>query len=307
MHTFQGVYDHVHAGDANLEEIGRRVILPATFIGSPRDQFQLYQDSMAIVRKYGKPDLFVTYTCNPNWAEINRELLPGQTASNRPDIVNRVFDLRRREFLDEMTKEGIFGRVVAFVAVIEFQKRGFPHMHSILWLHTEDKFRTAEDVDTVVSAEIPDPVREPQLYETVTRTMMHRCSHRCQPDPQSGTCKYGYPKPFVEETAVLEGACPRYQRKDNGRVFTATDGRTYTNRDVVPYNPYVTKVQATHVNAECCFSIGSVKYLLKYVYKGHDRASFAIDIGGHFDSAAPQAPAVNEIDDFVNGRWVSQI
>ena len=31
---------------------------------------QKYQDAMAIVRKYGKPDLFITFTCNPNWAEI---------------------------------------------------------------------------------------------------------------------------------------------------------------------------------------------------------------------------------------------
>ena len=56
----------------------------------------------------------------------------------------------------------------------------------------------------------------------------------------------------------LEGTCARYRRKENGRVFTATNGRTYTNREVVPYNPYVTKVQDTHVNVECCFSIGSV-------------------------------------------------
>jgi hypothetical protein len=31
---------------------------------------QLYQDGMAIVRKLGKADLFVTFTCNPKWPEI---------------------------------------------------------------------------------------------------------------------------------------------------------------------------------------------------------------------------------------------
>lgn len=36
-----------------------------------------YQDAMAIVREKGKPDLFVTFTCNPNWPEIVEELLPG--------------------------------------------------------------------------------------------------------------------------------------------------------------------------------------------------------------------------------------
>jgi hypothetical protein len=69
-HTYQGLTDQIRAGDANFEELGNRVILPATFIGSPRDQFQQYQDAMAIVRKYGKPDLFVTYTCNPSWTDF---------------------------------------------------------------------------------------------------------------------------------------------------------------------------------------------------------------------------------------------
>lgn len=39
----------------------------------------LYQDAMAIVRKMGKPDLFITMTCNLKWVEITRELQPGQT------------------------------------------------------------------------------------------------------------------------------------------------------------------------------------------------------------------------------------
>jgi ATP-dependent DNA helicase PIF1 len=35
---------------------------------------QNYKDAMAIVLKYGKPDLFVTMTCNPNWREIRENL-----------------------------------------------------------------------------------------------------------------------------------------------------------------------------------------------------------------------------------------
>ena len=35
---------------------------------------QNYQDAMAIVAKYGKPDLFVTYTCNPKIKDITSEM-----------------------------------------------------------------------------------------------------------------------------------------------------------------------------------------------------------------------------------------
>ena len=50
--------------DHNLKP-GKMVVLPSSFQGSPRTLLQNYQDAMAIVAKYGKPELFVTFTCNP--------------------------------------------------------------------------------------------------------------------------------------------------------------------------------------------------------------------------------------------------
>jgi len=73
-----------------MSSIGKRVILPSTFIGGPRFMAQLYQDAMALVRRFGKPDLFITFTCNPAWDKITRELLQGQTANdNRPNLSAR--------------------------------------------------------------------------------------------------------------------------------------------------------------------------------------------------------------------------
>jgi hypothetical protein len=54
--------------------VGKPVILPSSFTGGPRYQVQLYQDAMALVRKFGKPDFFVTMTANPKWVEITRNL-----------------------------------------------------------------------------------------------------------------------------------------------------------------------------------------------------------------------------------------
>ena len=72
-------------------QVGKIVILLSTFVGSPRDMTQNYQDAMAIVRMKRNPDLLITMTCNPNWREIRDNLLPGQQASDRPDICARVF------------------------------------------------------------------------------------------------------------------------------------------------------------------------------------------------------------------------
>ena len=97
--SYQGLMDHIHSqAEEQGREPGNVVILPSSFQGSPRAMQQNYQDAMAIVRKYGKPDLYVTFTCNPKWKEIVDNLLPGQTAADRPDLVARVFKL----YLDEL-------------------------------------------------------------------------------------------------------------------------------------------------------------------------------------------------------------
>ena len=54
--------------------VGSIVILPSSFHGSPRNMQQEYQDAMAIVSAMGKPDLFLTMTCNPKWREIQENL-----------------------------------------------------------------------------------------------------------------------------------------------------------------------------------------------------------------------------------------
>ena len=67
--------------------IGKVIILSSTFIGSQRNMLQLCQDAIVIVRKYGKPNLFISMTRNPKWREIEENLPSGQSASDRPDIV----------------------------------------------------------------------------------------------------------------------------------------------------------------------------------------------------------------------------
>ncbi|KAI6661183.1 hypothetical protein LOD99_10162 [Oopsacas minuta] len=82
---YSGLADALARGDANAEEFGQKIILPLSYIGSPMHVFQLNQDAMKIVRRYGKLDLFVMFTCNPLWSEITNSLLIGQKATDRPN------------------------------------------------------------------------------------------------------------------------------------------------------------------------------------------------------------------------------
>ena len=239
--------------NVNLAEHGRRIILPSSFGGGERHMSQLFHDSMAICRHFRKPDLFLTMTANPNWPEIQEQLLsevpppPGarhrqrkQKASDRPDIVARVFEMKKNQLLKEI-KEGLFGRVPAMVHTIEFQKRGLPHMHLLIFFNEEDKIRDAAHVDRIVSAQLPDPQLHPQLYQTVTNCMLHGPCGNHKPNAPcmvNGNCSKHYPKEFAEVTIFGENGYPQYKRPDNRRTIEK-NGFTYDNRWVVPYNPYL--------------------------------------------------------------------
>jgi hypothetical protein len=133
---------------------------------------QLYQDAMVKVRKFGKPDLFVTFTYNPKWKKITDALLPGQTTKDCLELVTCVFNLKLNALLKDI-KDSVIGNVIVKIWVIEFQKRGLPHAHILLILDEASKLRTAEDYDSMVSAKISDPIRHPEAYETVTSCMVH--------------------------------------------------------------------------------------------------------------------------------------
>jgi len=73
----QGLLDTLAAGEADASKAGLRVVLSKDFPGSDHDVQSRFMDAMTLVTRYGKPDFFVTMTCNPYWDEIVTELLPG--------------------------------------------------------------------------------------------------------------------------------------------------------------------------------------------------------------------------------------
>nr|XP_045088631.1 uncharacterized protein LOC120973325 [Aegilops tauschii subsp. strangulata] len=206
---YKGVVDAITSGETRASVVGVRIVLPGTYPGGDRDMKKRHMDAMAIVHTYGKPDIFLTMTCNPKWEEITNELLPGQTAQDRPDIVARVFYGKLEAMKDMLFKKHILGVVVAY-----------------------------------------------------------------------GKDSY-----------------PIYRRRDDGRRAKVR-GKMLDNRWVVPYNPYLLRMFNCHINVEVCSSIKAVKYLYKYIYKGHDKASFSID---HPDADGN----IDEIKRYVDARWIT--
>lgn len=72
------------------------------------------------------------------------------------------------------------------------------------------------------------------------------------------------------------------------------------NRWVVPYNPYLLARFDCHINVEVCSTIKAVKYLYKYIYKGHDKIIYKL-------VTAKSNEDIDEIEQFQSARWISPL
>ena len=78
--------------------------------------------------------------------------------------------------------------------VIEFQKRGLPHTHMLIWLHPNDGPKGIDQIDELISAEIPDQKNDLIGYNVVKKFMMH------------GPCGDDY----VYSACMVKGRCGRH-------------------------------------------------------------------------------------------------
>ena len=146
---YQGLAYVVQNSDGTIDgsQTGKKIIFPSSFTGGARYQHQLYQDAMAIVHHFGKPDFFITFTCNPCWEKITNELLEQQTAADRQDLITRVFKLKLQSLLHDIYygSANVLGKMITLIYVIEWQKRGPPHAHILGICDEESKPRTPEE------------------------------------------------------------------------------------------------------------------------------------------------------------------
>ena len=283
------------SGQSEEAKVGQMIVLPSSHPGSPRWMYSHYLDALAIARKYQKFTLFITMTGNSNWPGVMENLFEGQQPFNRPDIVNRVFQRMLGLLLDDI-KKGALGHLKAFLYTIEGQFRGLKHAHILLLLTI---ILTVDDIDKIISAQIPDKEQKPELYSVVRKYMLHGpCGLPAFPNSpcmEKGICSKGFPKHFRDQTSLPDGGhgYPLYARPENGRLMEK-NGFKFDNRWVVPYNEFLSVKFNCHINVEFIGSLMTIKYIYKYVHKGADVSTVAL--GAEDDK--------DEIKKFVNARTI---
>ncbi|CAF2157252.1 unnamed protein product [Brassica napus] len=77
------------------------------------------------------------------------------------------------QLLDDFKKGTFFAPYTAALHRIEFQKRGLPHAHILLWFGDHSRTPSPEEIDKIISAELPDKQKDPEAYELVAKHMIH--------------------------------------------------------------------------------------------------------------------------------------
>ena len=196
--------------------------------GTPTYWEKTTRDLFAMIRQLGSPTFFCAFSAAEMcWPEVIEAIKCQQGEevdfdeldwSTKCDILRsnpvttmRMFDKRVEALYRDLILSPAqpLGKVVDYFYRVEFQHRGSPHIHCLLWVEgapifEEDDDRTICDfVNKYISAQLPDPVTQPDLYQKVTEVQMHSKNHTrtCFRSASSG-CRFGFPQPPSRRTMI---------------------------------------------------------------------------------------------------------
>ena len=221
------------------------------------------------------------------------------------------------QLLKDFKKGTCFKPYTVAIHRIEFQKRGLPHAHILLWFGNSSRIPSADEVDAIISAELPDTEKDPEAYALVTKHMIHGpCGVMNPKSPcmDKNVCTKKFPRPFNDNTSVDKSGYILYHRRRNENATVVKNGSTLDNTFVVPHNIDLLKKYEAHINVEWCNRTSAVKYLFKYITKGVDRATTVIEKGNTASTSDATASGGskervikhrNEIQEYIDARYLS--
>lgn len=246
-----------------------------------------HNELIAQIRCLGPPTWFMTLSCNDlNWPDMRRALL---IADGRPDvdpssisideaqrliefypvIVSRHFMQRFNAFMKYLKNnhDVLGGRIKDFWWRVEFQNRGSPHIHMVLWIENAPSFDTDEGlklIDDVVSCHLPSENEDSELHNIVNRNQMHQHRSTCYKN-NNISCRFGFPRSASERTRVISTNSNEFIR-NCGRICILK--RRAEDNMVNNYCSTILTLWDGNMDIQPCGSNESIAhYIAKYIAK----------------------------------------
>lgn len=194
-----------------------------------------------MIRQIGIPTFFLTFSAGETrWDDVITTLLTiSQDSRNISDLewtdkcklikenplmCARLFDHRVKSLFADLllSKAQPLGKVKDFFFRTEFQQRGSPHIHCLIWIDGAPKLHEDSDedvctfIDKHITCQLPDSSDNPELHEIVTAVQMHSKNHTKSCRKHSTTCRFNFPRPPIHQTFIARQD-PDQQEDTNDR------------------------------------------------------------------------------------------
>ena len=184
---------------------------------------------MAMIRQLGIPSLFISLSAaDTKWTNLLssiQTLLTNKLCSNEeiekmtwsqkctlisshPTACSQYFDNRVKKFYKHILKSphSPFGKLVNYFYRVEFQHRGSPHIHGLLWIENAPHYEKNTDqeiiqyVDSIITCERNISNNQNKSIELQLHKHSKSCTKRIN---NVKKCRFGAPWPVMDETKIL--------------------------------------------------------------------------------------------------------
>ncbi|XP_054706995.1 uncharacterized protein LOC129216803 [Uloborus diversus] len=280
--TISACTKKIHGQDGMIEDVH---LYLRNLRGSAAYWRGALNELVAQIKCLGPPTYFVTFSCNDlHWTDMKKALLIVDDRSDEdpndldiistqrlieqyPVIVSRHFMVRVNALMKLILRNNkiLGGKVNDFWWRVEFQNRGSPHLHMIIWIENHPSFETPEGIlklDEVLTCELP-PVDD-ELYEIVKKCQIHHHTHTCEKN-NSDTCRFNFPRKVCTETRIIAHTSDEFIR-NGGRIclLKRRPKESYVNN----YNKSLLLIWKGNMDIQPCGSNESIAYYVaKYISK----------------------------------------
>ena len=253
--------------------------------GTKQYWFLRQSELKCMIGEWGSPTLFLTFSCaeyeSPDITKYLRRVNDvsssyniGKLCTEDPISVSRKFSLKFHAFFRKVLLNGeVLGKVDHFYWKREYQARGAPHYHVLVWVRVigqDDPDKVLAWIEERITCHIPDKKCSPDLHRLVTRYQLHKCSSYCKREKKCGRhtfitrCRFAFPRP-VCSTAKLNPVQDSLKSRNRIYQLTRTDSEVRVN----DYNPLLLLLWKANIDIQFVTesSLPLAHYVSGYVTK----------------------------------------
>ena len=199
--------------------------------GTPPYWQKFMYEVVAVVKQLGIPTWFMTLSCaDLRWPELFKIVARTQGSDITEDEIEALSYVERCQMLNVnpvvtakhfqhkvetffsevlLSQSNPVGKITYYALRIEFQMRGSPHLHALIWtadcpkLTSENKDAYVEFIDKHVQSNLPCEKDEPELHQLVKTYQKHSHSKTCR-KYKNIPCRFKFGQFFTKQTIVAE-------------------------------------------------------------------------------------------------------